>query len=716
MVGTIHLPNWRQMKIHEILPAVSLLLTFITIGLTYLVRRWSLSTFSILLVLASALLPAFSYLIALRSHYLPVLQTDFRAGMAGEFISASSILIFSLTFARKQPLEEVWKMVIPLTLIGLGTLFSVYDVFFEHHLFQIISLPTNKSVLLINNSSLSALSFFLTGVLVFSLFQLAKTYLSAESPERWNIKYPMIGVFLWSFSLILVHANQVLNNGFDRSFLLLEHTGLILLNGFFLYAFLIQKAQEITLALSRRTINRSVLILLGGAGLLALGSIGSSLGTLGPIWSKLSLSLMIFLGVGAFIIVFSSDRLRRELEGFLGIHFYSNRYDYRAAWMTLTQAVALREILPTLIDQTREITLAQSLVYAQILNATYPSLAIQESSGWKPVKAVKNQPLDPALIPILSLGLPVHETDPTIRSSNGEILPRWKPLFQSLNANWILPLAYQGKLLGILGLRIKFSGTKTLFEDRLFLQALSVQWVSHLVNASLSREMALSWETDLLSGLRAFTFHDLKNAGVALKLLVHNAQHNIDSPEFQKELLFCLQNISQQIDSSMEQLLSPFHQDYYPLSEFNPTELIRNTIQSLPWNNLPDLRLGLNLSDLPDIYGNPKALETVLRNLLINAREALHDKGEITVYTLQDSSSISIVVSDNGPGMSREFIENRLFRPFQTTKKKGTGLGLFSCRLLIEQIGGTIQVNSKEGEGTEFVINLKTIESKREST
>ena len=704
------------MKIHEILPAVSLLLTFITIGLTYLVRRWSLSTFSILLVLASALLPAFSYLIALRSHYLPTLQTGFRAGMAGEFVSASSILLFSLTFARKQPLEEVWKMVIPLTLIGLGTLFSINDVFFEHHLFRIIALPPNKSVLLINNSSLSALSFFLTGVLLFSLFQLAKTYLSAEGSERWNIKYPMIGVSLWSFALILVHANQVLNNGFDRSFLLLEHTGLILLDGFFLYAFLIQKAQEITLALSRRAINRSVLILLGGAGLLVLGSIGSSLGTLGPVWSKLSLSLMIFLGAGAFIIVFSSDRLRREFEGLLGIHFYSNRYDYRAAWMTLTQAVALREILPTLIEQTREITLAHSLVYAQIPNATHPSLAIQESSGGEPVKAVKNQPMDPSLIPILALGLPVHETDPTVRSSQGEILSPWEPLFQSLNANWILPLAYQGKLLGVLGLGIKFSGTKTLFEDRLFLQALSVQWVSHLVNASLSREMALSWETDLLSGLRAFTFHDLKNAGVALKLLVHNAQRNIDSPEFQKELLFCLQNISQQIDSSMEQLLSPFNQDYYPLSEFNPTELIRNTIRSLPWNNLPDLRLALNLSELPNIYGNPKALETALRNLLINAREALHDKGEITVYTLQDGSSISIVVSDNGPGMSREFIENRLFRPFQTTKKNGTGLGLFSCRLLIEQSGGTIQVNSKEGEGTEFVINLKTIQSKKEST
>ncbi|MHB1605944.1 MAG: ATP-binding protein [Leptospirales bacterium] len=700
------------MKIHEILPIVSLLFTFFTIGLTYFVRRWSLSTFSLLLVLATALLPSFAYLICLKSHYLNILQMGFRFGTAGEFVSASAVLLFSLTFARKHPLEEIWKMGIPLTLIGLGTLFSVNDIFFEHHLFRVIPLPANKTVLLINNPSLSTLSFFLTGILVFSLFQLAKTYLSAGGLDRWNIKYPMIGVFLWSFSLILVHANQVLNNGFDRSFLLLEHAGLILLDGFFLYAFMIQKAQDITLALSRNAINRSVLILLGGSGLLVLGGVGSTLETLGPVWSKLSASLMIFLGVGSFIIVFSSERLRREFEGFLGIHFYSNRYDYRAAWMTLTQAVAesgdLRELVPTLIEQTREITLAHSLVFGQIPNPAHPTIAIQESSGWKPLQSTRNVPIDPSIVPLLSRGVPLHESDHSVRSAGGVIHSPWKPLFQGLNATWILPLVFQGKLLGILGLGIKSSGSKSLFEDRLFLQALSVQWVSHLVNATLSREMAWSRETDLLSGLRSFTFHDLKNAGVALKLLVHNAQRNINSPEFQKELLFCLQNISQQIDSSMEQLLSPFHQDYSRLSEFNPTGLIRNTIRGLQWTDLPELHLNLHLEDLPDICANPKALETTLRNLMINAREALEDKGEITVETLQDGSTISIIVSDNGPGMSREFIENRLFRPFQTTKKKGTGLGLFSCRLLIEQSGGTIQVNSKEGEGSEFIITFST--------
>ena len=105
------------------------------------------------------------------------------------------------------------------------------------------------------------------------------------------------------------------------------------------------------------------------------------------------------------------------------------------------------------------------------------------------------------------------------------------------------------------------------------------------------------------------------------------------------------------------------------------------------------------------VQGNPKAFDTTLQNLLINAREILEGRptpGEIRVFLRDSGSHLSVVVADNGPGMSREFIENRLFRPFQTTKKKGTGLGLFSCKLLVEQSGGRIGVVSREGEGSEF--------------
>jgi signal transduction histidine kinase len=85
----------------------------------------------------------------------------------------------------------------------------------------------------------------------------------------------------------------------------------------------------------------------------------------------------------------------------------------------------------------------------------------------------------------------------------------------------------------------------------------------------------------------------------------------------------------------------------------------------------------------------------------------MEGRGLIKIGTQKLSEeTITVTIQDNGPGMSQDFMENHLFRPFQTTKKKGSGLGLFSSKLLIEQSGGQIQVNSKEGIGTKFIITL----------
>ena len=699
------------MKLHTVLPVFSLFLTLLALGLTAIVRRWSASTFAALLVLFCSLVPGLADFAALRIHNLPHLELAFRVAFAGECLSAASVLLFSILYSRVQPVARFFEMGVPLTIAGLGFVFFVMSIFLDNHLFRLLSLPQTRSILLLSGPGLSAISLFLIGTLLFSLYQMTRTYLAADTMDRWNIKYPLIGVSLWSFSLILLHTNQLTSNGFDRSFLLLEHIGLLAMDALFLYAFLIQRTEEVALSLTRNTINRSVLILLGGAGLLVLGGIGTTLGTLGPVWGKLSSSLTIFLGLGAFVVVFSSDRLRRELESFLGVHVYSNRYDYRNAWMTLTRALAdssrSGDIIPTLMDQTREMTLSPSLSYATITESNEPVLHLQETLGWKPDRDSRKQSLVPDWIPLFHKGVPIHSSDTpdVLKSENGKP-SSLEPLFRSLNASWLVPLSYQNRLLGILGLNIKTRGRLTIREDRLFLQALAAQWSSLLVNASLSREMAGKREAEFLSSLRAFTFHDLKNAGVALKLLVHNAQKNIDSPEFQQELLFCLQNISEQIDSSMSRLLSPFQQEYSKTMSFNPAALIQSTVRALNWDNLPGLAVKLSLSEIPPVTGNPRVLETTLRNLLINAREALEDTGEILIETRAESGQLILIVADNGPGMSREFIETRLFRPFQTTKKKGTGLGLFSCKLLIEQSGGTIEVHSREGEGTEFRIIL----------
>ena len=694
------------MKIHDLFPLLTICLTSATIVVTYLVPRRKASSIFLLLVPLSALIPVLGTFAIFIPQTLISLGHNFQFWLIGEVLSAVGLIFFSLGFSRQNPWREIQNQKILLTLISLGILFALVEIVRDPGLIKILLLP-GPSVLFLSSPEFNTLAFFIMGILLFGLFQMARTYISAAGLEQWNIKYPMIGVFLWVLSIFLVHANQVLAGGFERSFLYLENLGLFSMDILFLYSLLVQRAKEVSLQVSRNAINRSLLLLMAGGGLIILGGLSSTLKEFGPIWSRLSSSLMIFLGMAAVLVVFTSERLRRELENFLGIHFYSSRYDYRAAWMTLTKALSeskeLRDLIPTLMERTREISFADSIIYCHIGDGAPQTLTIRQSLGCKHPEKINNGFLDPDLAPILLPGTPIHKRD-SFPPGKQDLV---SGLFNALCANWILPLVFRNKIIGILGMGIKNTGNKGLPEDRLFLQALSVQWVSLLVNATLSREMAWTWESDLLSGLRAFTFHDLKNAGIALKLILHNARENMTSPEFQEELLQNLQSISQQIDQSMDQFLYPFRQEYTRQTSFDANTLIQKTLKGLSSETFPDLKMEMHFQDIPSVSGNARAFETTVRNLLINAREAMDGKGLIRITTqILEKGKVTVSILDNGPGMSQDFMDNHLFRPFQTTKKKGSGLGLFSSKLLIEQSGGQIQVNSTEGIGTEFLITL----------
>ncbi len=101
-----------------------------------------------------------------------------------------------------------------------------------------------------------------------------------------------------------------------------------------------------------------------------------------------------------------------------------------------------------------------------------------------------------------------------------------------------------------------------------------------------------------------------------------------------------------------------------------------------------------------------KAIERVVENLVINALEAMPEGGTLRISTRLENEAPVIAVADTGKGMTQEFIRERLFHPFATTKKKGIGLGLYSCHDIIEQHGGRIEVTSQPDAGTEFRIVL----------
>jgi signal transduction histidine kinase len=123
-------------------------------------------------------------------------------------------------------------------------------------------------------------------------------------------------------------------------------------------------------------------------------------------------------------------------------------------------------------------------------------------------------------------------------------------------------------------------------------------------------------------------------------------------------------------------------------------------------------RLPQNLYALVD----EARIEEVMENLVLNALEAMEHGGTLTIEAGQTQTGApTFSVGDTGRGMSRVFIDNRLFRPFATTKKTGIGLGLYTCREVIKASAGTIEVDSVEGAGTTFRVVLPSPPHERRS-
>jgi two-component system NtrC family sensor kinase len=122
-----------------------------------------------------------------------------------------------------------------------------------------------------------------------------------------------------------------------------------------------------------------------------------------------------------------------------------------------------------------------------------------------------------------------------------------------------------------------------------------------------------------------------------------------------------------------------------------------------------NIHLDRNYNPLPQIRGNPTQIQEVLLNLFVNAIQAMPHGGRLKLFTRQEADTVIIEVKDTGKGIVEEDIKN-IFDPFFTKgKENGTGLGLFVASQVMALHNGTIEVKSKLGEGTGFVLKFPLV-------
>jgi signal transduction histidine kinase len=238
----------------------------------------------------------------------------------------------------------------------------------------------------------------------------------------------------------------------------------------------------------------------------------------------------------------------------------------------------------------------------------------------------------------------------------------------------------------------------------------NINVVTERLRSQVARE-AESRQFESFVRLSAMLTHDLKNAIEGLSLTVGNMERHFDNPQFRTDALKGLTNATDKLKAIVARLSKPVSSLSGEHKRPTNTDLVpilkrvsAMTAEPMRAKHSIVLRLPDNVYALADAA----RIEEVIENLVLNALEAMvQPGGTLTIeagYTTSGAPSFSI--GDTGPGMSRNFIENRLFRPFATTKKNGIGLGLYTCREVVRASGGTIDVESVEDAGTTFRVVL----------
>jgi putative PEP-CTERM system histidine kinase len=270
----------------------------------------------------------------------------------------------------------------------------------------------------------------------------------------------------------------------------------------------------------------------------------------------------------------------------------------------------------------------------------------------------------------------------------------------------IVPVAALDNLSGILVVGPEISGKPFGVDDWDLLTAIAVQAGALILNARFSQEASDGRELQVLARLSAFVAHDLKNAVSTLSMLADNAKLYIDKPDFQGDLTRNLDDVTTRMRTLLSTLSSPGGRQTSRTRTISLDGSVESWMKDLSTLAPPRVTVQTHIGSTPDVSVDPEQLRSVLQNLVLNAIEAIPEEGIIHIETIADNGFAVLTVRDTGSGMSQEFISKRLFRPFQTTKTRGLGIGLYQCRQIVQQFGGTLSAESEEGKGTRMIVRL----------
>jgi putative PEP-CTERM system histidine kinase len=543
---------------------------------------------------------------------------------------------------------------------------------------------------------------------ILGMILVEQVYRNTPLKQRWAIKFACLGIggifaydfYLYSDALLLKHVNPEI----------WAARGIV--NGLVVPLIAVSAARNpdwsVGIAVSRRILFYSAALFGAAAYLLAMAAAGYYLRFFGGSWGTVMQVSFLFGALVLLLAVLFSGTLRSWLRVFISKHFFSYNYDYREEWLHFTSTLSGGEH-----------GLGERVIQAlgQLVESPGGSLWVRRESGNYESTTQLNMPpssgVEHANSPFCRfleskqwvVELDEYAADPERYSAVP--LPQW--LLGNSRAWLVVPLIQHSKLFGFVVLAQPRSRVKLNWEVRDLLKVAGNQAASYLAQQEAADALMVARQFESFNRMSTFVVHDLKNLVSQLSLLLSNAEKHKRNPEFQEDMIETVHLSVQKMKRLLEKLSSGDSPE-----KAAPLVIARLLQEAVKSKSSAEPKPILEIKDDSLwVYANASRLERVVGHLVQNAIEATARDGKVWIRLMRKNDFAVIEIKDTGYGMSEKFIREKLFKPFESTKSAGMGIGVFESREYVSELGGELEVSSSSANGTVFRIILPLCENRQ---
>ena len=526
-----------------------------------------------------------------------------------------------------------------------------------------------------------------------------------HTDHLWRVKFLILGLFvMFGFDLVL-YTDALLFSGMDPTLAAVQPAIYALAAPLIAIAVRRHRRSALGLSVSRRLAFHSTALIAAGGYLLLMASAGYYMRAFGGEWGEVLQAFLMGAGLLGLIIISLSRDARNVLRRAVASNLFEQRYDYQEEWQRLTRALAGGD--PNEAMEVKAIRTLSDLLNAQggaiwvkQADGTFMQLVRRGTDWSEPIPPLACQPLKThfeaggALVDLRQ-----RETNPDSYPllAEPEAIPTWQ------EARFILPLLLEDDLWGLVVLREPKVPTELDWEDLALLELVARQTAGFLAQRQASEALAQSRQLDAFNQMNAFIVHDVKTVVSQLSLLVKNADKHKANPAFFDDVIATTRHAVERMEKLLKQLRDRRSDD-----TLVPTDIVEVCQQAVGRLTRAQPQPRLQASNTSLLVLAPRQqLQEVIGHLLQNAVDATPPDGRVMLRVQPGEPWHRLVIEDTGCGMSADFVEKKLFAPFESTKGlTAMGIGVYQARQLIRSLGGDILAHSRESEGTRMEILL----------